>query len=150
MCSTRVLDLRSGRDRRRRRSVHTALIVMGLAAVVLVAQQVTLPNPPTADGQPRLLTPRRATSACWLVNVTSGMDGDRARLARTRAILRRTGLPAEIWPGARLRHRLPGKVVVLPFPTKVAAAEGRLLAARLGFRRATIDRPLRPVCRQRG
>ncbi len=149
MCSTRILDLRNGRHARHR-PVRVALIVMSLAAVALVAQEVTLPNPPAADGGPRRAARGKASGACWLVNVTSGMAGDRTTLARTRAILRRAGLPAEIWPATRLRHRLPGKAVVLPFPTKAGAGKGQVRAVRLGFRRAAIDRPLRPVCRQRG
>ena len=98
MCSTRVLDLRSGRHARRRRFINAALIVVSLAAVALVAQGVTLPNPPAADGRPHLVAPGRATGACWLVKVTSGIAGDHRILAKARAILRRAGLPAEIWP----------------------------------------------------
>jgi hypothetical protein len=151
MCSTRVLDLRSGRHARHRRFINVALIVVSLAAVALVAQGVSLPNPP-ADGRPRLVAPRRATGtgACWLVKVSSGIAGDHRILAKSRAILRRAGLPAEIWPASRVRHGLRGKLVVLPFPTKAAAARGQVRAVRLGFRRATIDEPLRSVCRQKG
>jgi hypothetical protein len=148
MCSTRVLDLRSGRHARRRRFVNAALIVVSLAAVALVAQEVTLP--PAADGRPHRVALGRATGACWLVKVTSGITGDHRILAKSRAILRRAGLPAEIWPATRVRHGHRGKLVVLPFPTKAAAARGRVRAVRLGFRRATIDEPLRSVCRQKG
>lgn len=150
MCSTRVLDLRSGRHARRRRFINAALIVVSLTAVALVAQGATLPNLHAADGRPHLVAPGRATGACWLVKVTSGTTGDHRILAKSRAILRRAGLPAEIWPASRVRHGLRGKLVVLPFPTKAAAARGRVRAVRLGFRRATIDEPLRSVCRQEG
>jgi hypothetical protein len=150
MCSTRVLDLQSGHHARRRRFVNAALIIVSLAAVALVAQGATLPNHPAADGRPHRVAPGRATGVCWLVKVTSGMAGDDRILAKSRTILRRAGLPAEIWLATRMRHGLRGKLVVLPFPTKAAAARGRVHAVRLGFRRATIDQPLRPVCRQKG
>lgn len=150
MCSTRVLDLRSGRHARRRHFINAALIVVSLAAVALVAQEVTLPNPPAADGRPHRVAPDRATGACWLVKVTSGIAGDHRILAKSRAILRRAGLPAEIWPATRVRHGLRGKLVVLLYPTKAAATRGRVRAVRLGFRRATIDEPRRSVCRQKG